>query len=142
VYRPTYWLRGFDGIAEGHRFAVLEHLVETLVAMDAAWLLSRPQTPPLYRSGVRYEPTYDERAVPGLDDWQDVAECLDRGTGTCADLVAWRVAELRVRHRERARVRITVHESRTPRGTHATYHITLWRADGRVEDPSRLLGMK
>ena len=105
------------------------------------YLLLFPGCPcSLYDSGIRYveEP-------PGRDDWQDIAETLERQEGDCEDLACWRVAELRVRLGERAATHVvTVQDLPDPRtgDVVTTYHIAVRRADGRLEDPSRLLGMK
>ena len=47
--------------------------------------------PPLYASGVRYQ-----EDPPGHEDWRDCLAVLRRGIGDCDQVVAWRVAELRV----------------------------------------------
>ena len=105
--------------------------LEGLTAVNAVLLAraARP-VPRLYDSGVRYK-----REAPGREDWLHVGQVLKRKSGDCEDLSAWRAAELRVYDAEPARVVVI----RTgPR----TLHAVVQRADGRVEDPSRLLGMR
>ena len=134
VYAPHFYLRAFDTLPEPARLDALAHLLEALVLVNCSWLREHPRTPTLYESGVRYleEP-------PGRDDWQDIPETLTRGDGDCEDLACWRLAELRVRWFEDARpfVKCTVS---TPR--HVVYHVQVRRSDGRIEDPSRVLGMR
>lgn len=133
-YAPHFYLRAFDSLPEPARVDALVHLLEALVLVNCSWLRGHPRTPTLYTSGVRYmeEP-------PGRDDWQDIPETLARGDGDCEDLACWRLAELRVRTFEDARpfVRCTVS---TPK--HVVYHVQVRRSDGRIEDPSRVLGMR
>ena len=78
------------------------------------------------------------RSPPGRDEWQDIPETIKRREGDCEDLGCWRLAELRVRSHEDARpfVKCAVYGPRT------VYHVAVTRADGRVEDPSRVLGMR
>jgi len=82
---------------------------------------------------VRYE-----EEPPGRDEWQDIPETIKRREGDCEDLGCWRLAELRVRSREDARpfVKCSVYGPRT------VYHVAVRRAGGRIEDPSRVLGMR
>jgi hypothetical protein len=95
--------------------------------LRAAARAGRP-LPPIYASGVRYM-----RADPH-ERWQTPMETLRRGGGDCEDLAMWRAAELRV-NGERARV---VWRRTGPRVLHAVVQ----RGHGRIEDPSRRLGMR
>lgn len=89
--------------------------------------LQRSPQRPLYAAGVRYD-----RNDPG-ERWQTPSETAARGAGDCEDLASWRCAELRLGG-ESCRVRVV----RTgPRVLHAVVE----RQDGRIEDPSRRLGM-
>jgi hypothetical protein len=138
VYKPAFRLRSFETISEGHKFAVLKHLLEALTVANIAYLLKHPHTPNLYESGVRYEEEPANR-----DEWQDIPDTIARRTGDCEDLASWRVAELRVRGGEpQATHAITVAELPNASGeTVTTYHIRVLHEDGSVEDPSRKLGM-
>lgn len=110
--------------------------------------------PPLYRSGVAYE-----RERGPSEEFADVLTVLERGWGDCDDLVAWRVAELNEAGFE-ADVRIYCRDGRTGRtdySMHAqvrhprfctcaswTRGVGICRgqhAKGKIEDPSRRLGM-
>ncbi len=83
--------------------------------------------PPLYASGIVYR-----REVPGREDWQSADRLLAGGEGDCEDLAAYRTAELRLAG-EPARVAIVP----TRGGT--MYHAVVRRANGEIEDPSRIL---
>lgn len=139
MYTPSFRLKSFRTIPEGYKFAVLKHLLDALTMADVAYLLAEPHTPNLYESGVRY---VEEPA--GRDEWQDIPDTIERRTGDCEDLAAWRVAELRVRFNEpEATHRITVDELPDGQGRLVTtYHIAVLRKDGSTEDPSRRLGMR
>ena len=106
------------------------------LAIEACVMVNREhirrfRTPALYSSGVRYRLEPD-----GTEDFTDLEVLLRRGWGDCAQLVAWRVAELREQG-EPAQVRLTwvTHNGRR------MFHVQVRRADGRIEDPSVRLGM-
>lgn len=133
--RITYVLDAFNGPHEqemSHRH--LRTLLMALMHVDIAYLEAHPETPDLYASGIRYE-----EEPPGQEDWQDVPTCLRMRVGDCEDLACWRAAELRVRYGEQAYPIFNF--TRRPNGGYL-YHIQVRRADGRIEDPSRLLGMR
>lgn len=86
--------------------------------------------PPLYESGVVYR-----REPPGEERWSPPSAVLARGYGDCEDLASWRAAELRVTGEDPgARARVV-------RSGPRTWHAIVERADGSIEDPSRVLGM-
>jgi hypothetical protein len=135
VYAPHFHLRAFDTLTEPARIDALAHLLEALTMVNCAWLREHAaRTPWLYQSGIRYQ-----EEPPGRDDWQDIPETMRRGDGDCEDLACWRLAELRVRAFEDAKPFIKCTVS-TPR--HVVYHVAVRRSDGRLEDPSRVLGMR
>lgn len=109
-------------------------LVETLARENVRYLLRTPDAPLLYRSGAFY------REQPEL--WLAIPHALvavwtGRGLD-CKSLAAWRCAEVRVRGGDwRARCIVTEHHA--PDGK--VYHVRVVRGDGRVEDPSAVLGM-
>ena len=112
--------------------SVLDHLCEALARIDVDHLRAAPSLPSLYRSGVRYR-----AEPPGSERWADIPTILARGGGDCEDLTAWRVAELRMSGEVGARA--TSIWQPTPQGL--LVHVLVRRGDGRLEDPSRLLGM-
>jgi len=113
------------------------------VTMREAKRRGRP-IPPLYESGVEYQ---RERG-PG-EEFADVLTVLRRGWGDCDDLVAWRIAEL-LEEGHRAGARIYWRAKKPPFKMHAQVrHAPRCKcsmchgryARGRVEDPSRFLGL-
>lgn len=109
--------------------ALLEGVVAAnYVVMEAARRLLGSQNPflPLYESGIRYE-----REPPGEENWQFAHELLQSRAGDCEDLACYRAAELRL-DGEPAIAEVV----RTPR---RSFHAVVRRADGRIEDPSRIL---
>jgi hypothetical protein len=133
IYAPHFKLRAFDTLSEDAKLTALVRLLEALSAVNEAWLVENPQAPWLYESGVRYEEEPD-----GRDDWQDIPETIFLRNGDCEDLGCWRVAELRTRGREYA----VPHIKKSLTGPRTVYHVAVLRADGRLEDPSRILGMR
>jgi hypothetical protein len=103
-----------------------------LVAVNVQ-LLARSQLPSLYRSKVVYRPE-----PVGQENWLTCEQIYSRGTGDCEDLASWRAAELR---RAGEPARVVVIRSTTPhlRRRGRVYHAVVRRADGRIEDPSRVL---
>lgn len=91
--------------------------------------MKRRRFPALYESGVRYRTSPGDRR-----HWKTASQVLGDRHGDCADLAAWRVAELR-----RQGKRATFHIKSTSRP--GLYHIQVLTRRG-VEDPSRRLGMR
>jgi hypothetical protein len=109
---------------EFDRARALELLLTGLVALNVA-IMERYDLPPLYESGVRYR---EDRRM-----WRHALAVLEAGRVDCKSLAAYRAAEL---IRKGADARVVV--NRTGRKTlHARVLV-----DGRIEDPSRRLGMK
>jgi hypothetical protein len=138
VYDPRFSLRSFDALSGDAKVAVLTALLEALILADSLMLRTDSSLPFLYDAGVRYE-----AEELGDDDWRDVLAILDHAGGDCEDLASWRVADLRVRLSEpSARPHVTSSQVVHPtEGPYTLYHIQVLRADGSVEDPSKLLGM-
>jgi hypothetical protein len=104
-------------------------------------LVSSPY-PLLYKAGIHYE-----REKNGTEIWPDIPSLLSgvmgKGDhpgnwGDCEDLACWRVAELR----EIAKVNAKPFAKwrRRDGGVYA-YHALVLLPDGRLEDPSLVLGM-
>jgi hypothetical protein len=113
---------------------------------------------PFYRLGVRDPKSKGEKLLRVKSLAQDVTEapCYDIQTSdhyvylpehdvtvsNCEDLACWRVAELRVRFGEAAQPYVTSQMLNSPEhGLFTLYHIRVRRADGTIEDPSKILGM-
>ena len=82
--------------------------------------------PALYSSGIVYR-----KEPHGVENWQNAIDLLRTMQGDCEDLSAYRAGELRMLG-EPAAVAII----RNPSGS---YHAVVRRADGAIEDPSRIL---
>lgn len=110
----------------------LKAYLEGIVLVNRVILRTQPM-PELYKSGVRF------RSEPSKQQWDYVPNFLaliEQGYGDCAPLTAARVAELQ-HAGERASVKVYWRPERSP----IPFHAQVRRADGTVEDPSRLLGM-
>ena len=122
----------------GKQLGPIGHGVDTGLGLVAGWVRVLL---PLVSFGAGLALLLDRA---GLEDdeehegWTDIPETLARGVGDCKDLVAWRLAELRVRERERALP--LVRFARV--GHRVKFHVVVRRADGRVECPSYELGMR
>ena len=135
MYRITFALDLFKGPEEqALSHETLKTLLYALMHVDMLYLRAHPDTPELYASGVRYE-----EEPPGQEDWQDIPTCLRMRVGDCEDLACWRAAEYRVRHGIQATPIFKA--ARRPDGG-MLYHIMVQLPDGRIEDPSRRLGMR
>jgi len=107
----------------------LRFYLNRLVSLNRYYMRTR-MVPLLYQSGVVYA-----REVKGRHSeiWQTCVQVARSKVGDCEDLAAYRVAEL-CEHGEDAKIRLTL------KGR--TWHVTVRRGDGRIEDPSRRLGMR
>lgn len=144
-YRITFVLGAFDGDRSSPARRILRHqtLYEALAALTRinVRILSAAKPgaiPKLYDSGVRYiaEPE-------GAEDWLDILSALRQLRDPklpvdCEDLACWRAAELQMEGIEAHPVFLW---RRMPDGSHL-YHIVVRYPDGRIEDPSKRLGMR
>lgn len=124
---------------------ILAHLTEALTRIDLEYLRRYAAAdastrspaggplPPLYGSGVRYA-----REPSGAERWSSAPLVLWRGAGDCEDLACWRAAELRMHGDVAARV-VSTSQQLSP--SRRLFHVLVRRGDGRLEDPSRRLGM-
>lgn len=87
--------------------------------------------PPLYNSGVVYD-----REEEGTETLAAPSLVHARGYGDCGHLALWRLAELR-NAGESAQFHFKAVRKSRPR----LFHVLIRRADGTLEDPSRILGM-
>jgi len=109
--------------------ALLSALLRGLVAANLVILRRNPGMPPLYESGVRYVP---ERR--GMENWLTYDQVLRAGKADCEDLAAARSALL-IRQGIMAWPLVI----RTGR---KRFHAVVKFPDGRIEDPSKILGMR
>lgn len=94
---------------------------------------SDPKLPSIYDAGVEYR-----REPPGNEQFKDVVSVLRDRHGDCEDLACAVAAWRTVRTGELCFPTITWKQ----RGPNSwLYHITVTRADGTREDPSKLRGM-
>ena len=105
----------------------LDILLEGLVELNVAFLQRNPRTPLLYDAGVRYK-----KERPGRERWLRIPQLYKKGVGDCEDLGAALAGEYRF-----AGADAVAFSKRTGE---KTFH-TLVAVDGRIEDPSRVLGM-
>jgi hypothetical protein len=130
---------------------VVLSLVEAFARIDEAEMRLRP-FPPLYQSGIRYKDDVEayRASVCGteacgdgvpVDEWQDAQTMVEKGTANCKDLVAYRLAELRLAGDVGAHAAILRGADPNNPGRYI-YHVVLQRGDGQIEDPSAALGMK
>lgn len=92
--------------------------------------------PALYESGVVYE-----EELHGYEEWQDIPTTLAKGVGDCEDLATYRCAELRAHAGIDAHPFLRWREVQEDGERSLRYHALVLWPDGRVEDPSRVLGM-
>lgn len=137
MYAVTFVSSHFNGAADRqHSHEVLAIMLGALFRVDCSYLIHHPETPPLYSAGVRYR-----REPLGQERWEDVRQVLKQGHGDCEDLACWRAAELAVRGVP-AWPAFRWRKVQTREGKPVTvYHIVVAFPDGRIEDPSRVLGM-
>ncbi len=158
-----HFLITLANVRDDQRLAELgDRLLGCVVDHNIDLLLEHPEIPPLYKSGVRFRPEPwaigPSRLPDGLEQFCPIPQLLERGWGDCAQLCAWRVAELRAGgwrtpdapRGESATLRYYV-KARCPQcgagdcpnydhpKRQRSYHVEMRRADRRIEDPSQLL---
>lgn len=119
------------------------HLVEAYAAINLDYLRRHPQTTPLYRTRIRYvwEPWVvgaNGKITRPPDIWRDMPAMIASGMGNCKDMVAERLAELRLAGKS---VRPVVLETKLPDGRSLSHVIIEWVDTGAREDPSLQMGM-
>ncbi len=114
---------------------VVRLYLRALVISNAYYLQQHPETPMLYKSGVKYAP---EPNAGKFEEFASIATILSRGWGDCDDLAAWRAAEIRVKEKRPANILVYWRK----RNNRTVWHVQVKRTDTQeVEDPSRVLGM-
>jgi len=113
---------------------VIKALLDATVWIDLIYIKFH-RVLPLYQSGVRYS----EEPEGQIESFDTIPAVLARGWGDCDDLGPWRVAELRAAG-EKAKIRIQWKWHQI--SGQKLFHVVVRRADGTIEDPSALLGMK
>lgn len=140
MYYPRFALKIFEGLTPEsftESRIVIGHLLDCLTAINLHYLRTHPGTPKLYDSKVGYY-------IPpeGIeDDWQDIPTTLKLGHGDCEDLACWYAAELQ----HSGIIAVAVPELRTKMKAGKPFfdcHIVVLMPDGRIHDPSRVLGMR
>lgn len=106
---------------------VLERLLEVMVEADAVYLRKFPNTPFIYKAGVRYGRT---------EIWDTIPAILEKGFGDCKSLAPWLVAYYRTIGKP---ARCVFRWAKSPRAA-LDFHILVQTRDG-FEDPSKVLGM-
>lgn len=132
------WVLNFDGIPYSQKDEIA-HVGRALIAFavrrNMTYLRSVKRAPSLYSSGVRFR--REPWAGTGKEEIAGIPAVLRRKWGDCDDLVAWRVAELRIQGID-ARPMI-----RWPkRNPNNKYHAMVRLPSGATDDPSARLGMR
>lgn len=116
-------------IARGRKS--LLYMMNALVSINILLLRQyRNRIPALYDSNVIYRPEH------GSEYWKDILRIIGDGYGDCEDLACWLCAEYRY-----AGIQASPYIKWLKLETGTRYHATVRLPDGRVEDPSKALGM-
>lgn len=133
MFEPVFKLRSF-GRNRALNETILCALLEALTRINVAAMRSA-RVPALYTAGVEYQ---REPLCRYCEEWRDCLSVLEHGGGDCEDLACYRAAELQL---QGIRARPYVRRPRLLQGNVLLYHIQVAWPDGRIEDPSRELGM-
>lgn len=130
------------------RFGPILIALECLTRINQ-WHFRRGIVPPLLEAGVRYQ-----EEPPGREDWDDAPTVAERGWGDCEDLAAYFAAEMRELHGIAAEC-VIKHKFITAQEMHRSgykgripldgiylVHVLVRMPNGKIIDPSRILGMK
>lgn len=113
-------------------------LTPTLAALTAlnVELIKLHKLPPLYEMGVRYRgENYVRDGSRRKEHWLTAPVLFESGSGDCEDLATCLAAGYRVSGKDPDAIAIA------RRNSIGGYHIVVQRGDGRIEDPSKVLGM-
>lgn len=121
-WSATIVVPGLDGPA-------LAPLLEAMTTLNRRYLTERWM--PLYESGVRYH-----REPRGVERWITTPIAQERTIADCEDLATWRAAELQLQGIDARAIALE-----RPQRRGRLYHVVVRYPDGRIEDPSRKLGM-
>lgn len=118
-----------DEIERGRK--TLLFLMNSLVSANILILKEYGKSfPRLYESRVVYRPEH------GTEIWRDCSIVLEDGFGDCEDLACWCCAEYRI-----AGIAADPYIKWRRVEDDLRYHAVVRLPDGRIEDPSRALGM-
>jgi hypothetical protein len=117
---------------------VVRAIAEGVIVSNRLFLRDRAAkgapVPPLYRAGIVYK--NEPEGEP--DQAVDIPTIVARGWGDCLHLSCWRVAELREQY-ERARIKVSWQHLGDGK---RLFHVLVRRGNNKLEDPSKILGMK
>ena len=133
MFEPVFKLRTF-GRSPALNEAILCALLEALTRINVA-AMREYKVPGVYHAGLVYQ---REPLCRYCEEWRDCLSVIEHGGGDCEDLACYRAAELQL-HGVRARP--YVRKPRLLPGGVLLYHIQVEWPDGRIEDPSKKLGM-
>lgn len=123
------------------RVAIAQRFLDVVVATNRI-LIRRGLVPGLYESGCLYK-----REPPGEESFVDALSVMKNGGSDCSNLAAWLVAEMQVR------LENAINSGQAPADTPMpnirlymrkkarVVHVQIRHSNGRIEDPSRFLGM-
>ena len=105
-----------------------------LVGLNVAYYrLGNYAIPPLYNGSIRYALEGRNSRGARRERWLCAPEVVRYGFGDCEDLACYRAMELRIAGDTRA--------TAIPKRTEIGWHIVVRHGNGRIEDPSKILGM-
>lgn len=124
----TFQIEIFKNSADFQRSRkALLHLMEALININLRYLRDNSKKlPTLYGSGVLY------KKEPKTEIWKDIPTILADGFGDCEDLACWRAAELRL---------VGIKAGPYVKWRKKKHHALVLLPNGKVEDPSKALGM-
>jgi hypothetical protein len=135
-YSARFVCGAFDDVPLIAQIGMMKHMVEALVAINMAYLMTRRVS--LYQSGVTYE---NPKSTPMGQEWRDIPEILRAKKGTCHELAAWRIAELRLFDgHPNAQPNVTA-QVMPGTGLNMFHTAIIDPTTGDTEDPSKNLGM-
>ncbi|HVW28900.1 MAG TPA: hypothetical protein VHC69_26225 [Polyangiaceae bacterium] len=133
MFEPVFKLRTF-GRSPALNETILCALLEALTRINVAAMRAY-RVPPIYGAGLVYQ---REPLCRYCEEWRDCLSVIEHGGGDCEDLACYRAAELQL---QGIAARPYVRRPRLLPGGVLLYHIQVAWPDGRIEDPSKKLGM-
>lgn len=140
MYVACFRVESFALLPVQAQCALISTLVCGLAGIDEGFLRMKGQsTPRLYQSGVRY--MNPKTNGDSSQNWRDVPQILRAREGTCHELCAWRMSELKLFEGIESSPYVTSKFLPTRTGPALVFHVQVLHDSGYLEDPSAALGM-
>lgn len=137
TYGVTFRVGAFSWADRAWAVERLQHLLDAHTAIQLSYLKRHPEIGSPYAAGVRYI-----REPDGEEEWEEIGVQIAHGGADCEDLAAWLAAWYQSRGVAARAVAIAQPMPLADGRVGILFHIVVRLPNGRLEDPSKRLGMR